>query len=88
MSPHAGAPLASAEAPVASARDDPAARLVLIARTYHGLRVALGRFAPLGRLVGDPRLGMAGVFLSFRRVLPNRYPITRLARLLERATSR
>ncbi len=37
-------------------------------------RLALGRFAPLGRL-GDPRLGMAGAFLSLRRVLPNRYPL-------------
>ena len=25
--------------------------------------LALGRFAPLGRMLGDPRLGMAGVFL-------------------------
>jgi hypothetical protein len=39
-------------------------------------RLALGRLAPLGRLAGDPRLGMAGVFLSLRRVLPNRYPLT------------
>jgi hypothetical protein len=38
-------------------------------------RLALGRFAPLGRLLGDPRLGMAGIFLSLRRVLPNRYPL-------------
>src|SRR5918995_4432559 len=38
-------------------------------------RLALGRFAPLGRVVGDPRLGAAGVFLSLRRVLPNRYPL-------------
>ena len=38
-------------------------------------RLALGRFAPLGRLLGDPRLGMAGVFLSLRRVLPSRYPL-------------
>ena len=38
-------------------------------------RLALGRFAPLGRLLGDPRFGMAGVFLSLRRVLPNRYPL-------------
>jgi hypothetical protein len=38
-------------------------------------RLALGPFAPLGRLLGDPRLGMAGVFLSLRRVLPNRYPL-------------
>jgi hypothetical protein len=40
-------------------------------------RLALGRFAPLGRLVGDPRLGMAGAFLSLRRVLPDRYPLER-----------
>ena len=40
-------------------------------------RLALGRLAPLGRLLGDPRLGMAGVFLSLRRVLPNRYPLDR-----------
>src|SRR6185503_16777333 len=38
-------------------------------------RLALGRLSPLGRLVGDPRVGMAGVFLSLRRVLPNRYPL-------------
>jgi hypothetical protein len=38
-------------------------------------RLALGRFAPLGRILGDPRLGMAGAFLSLRRVLPDRYPL-------------
>jgi hypothetical protein len=38
-------------------------------------RLAVGRFAPLGRLLGDPRLGMAGAFLSLRRVLPNRFPL-------------
>jgi hypothetical protein len=59
-------------------------------------RLALGRFAPLGRLLGDPRLGMAGVFLSLRRVLPDRYPLAldveryvadeqRLGRLLDYA---
>jgi hypothetical protein len=37
--------------------------------------VAAPRLAPLGRLVGDPRLGMAGVFLSLGRVLPDRYPL-------------
>ncbi len=37
--------------------------------------LALGRLSPLGRLLGDPRLGMAGLFLSLRRVLPNRYPL-------------
>jgi hypothetical protein len=39
-------------------------------------RLALGRLASLGRLVGDPRLGMAGAFLSLGRVLPDRYPLT------------
>jgi hypothetical protein len=49
---------------------------VLYAHTLVGApRLALGRLAPLGRLLGDPRLGMAGVFLSLRRVLPDRYPL-------------
>ena len=39
--------------------------------------LALGRLGPLGRVLGDPRLGMAGLFLSLRRVLPNRYPLAR-----------
>jgi hypothetical protein len=66
----------------------------------HGLaaapRLTLGRLAPLGRVLGDPRLGMAGVFLSLRRVLPDRYPLAldvdryladeqRLGRLLDYA---
>ena len=38
-------------------------------------RLALGRFAVLGGILGDPRLGMAGAFLSLRRVLPDRYPL-------------
>ena len=38
-------------------------------------RLSLGRFAPLGGLLGDPRLGMAGAFLSLGRVLPDRYPL-------------
>jgi hypothetical protein len=44
-------------------------------------RLALGRCAPLGRLLGDPRLGMAGAFLSLGRVLPDRYPLARDAQL-------
>lgn len=58
--------------------------------------LALGRLAPLSRLLGDPRLGMAGVFLSLRRVLPHHYPLSldtesyiadeqRLGRLLDYA---
>jgi hypothetical protein len=38
-------------------------------------RLALGRCAVVGRLLGDPRLGMAGAFLSLGRVLPDRYPL-------------
>jgi hypothetical protein len=38
-------------------------------------RLALGRFAPLARVLADPRLGMAGAFLSLGRVLPDRYPL-------------
>jgi hypothetical protein len=37
--------------------------------------LALGRFSVLGPVLGDPRLGLAGVFLSLRRVLPDRYPL-------------
>jgi hypothetical protein len=40
-------------------------------------RLALGRFARLGATLGDPRLGMAGAFLSLRRVLPDRYPLAK-----------
>lgn len=38
-------------------------------------RMALGPLGVLASVVGDPRLGMAGVFLSLRRVLPDRYPL-------------
>jgi hypothetical protein len=38
-------------------------------------RLALGRLAVLGRVLGDPRVGMAGAFLSLGRVLPTRYPL-------------
>jgi hypothetical protein len=38
-------------------------------------RLSLGRFAFLGRVLGDPRLGMAGAYLSLGRVLPDRYPL-------------
>ena len=49
---------------------------VLYAHALAGApRLALGWFAPLGRVLGDPRLGMAGAFLSLGRVLPNRYPL-------------
>ena len=49
---------------------------VLYAHALAGApHLALGRLAPLGHVLGDPRLGMAGLFLSLRRVLPDRYPL-------------
>ncbi len=38
-------------------------------------RLALGWLAPLGRSVGDPRIGMIGIFWSLSRVLPDSYPL-------------
>jgi hypothetical protein len=54
--------------------------LVLVRVLYaHALvaqpRLALGWLAPTGRLLGDPRLGMTGIFLSLARVLPAAYPL-------------
>jgi hypothetical protein len=39
-------------------------------------RLALG-LGRLARVLGDPRLGLAGAFLSLRRVIPNDYPLAR-----------
>jgi hypothetical protein len=54
--------------------------LVLVRVLYtHALvaapRLALGWLAPGGRFLGDPRLGMAAIFLSLSRVLPDQYPL-------------
>lgn len=54
--------------------------LVLVRVLYtHALvaapQLALGWLAPGGRFLGDPRLGMAAIFLSLSRVLPDRYPL-------------
>jgi hypothetical protein len=38
-------------------------------------RLALGWLAFASRPLGDPRLGMTGIFLSLSRVLPDRYPL-------------
>ncbi len=38
-------------------------------------RLALGRFWPAGRLLGDPRWRGADAFLSLRNILPDRYPL-------------
>jgi hypothetical protein len=37
--------------------------------------LAVGWLAPLARVMGDPRVGMTGIFLSLSRVLPDRYPL-------------
>lgn len=39
-------------------------------------RLALGAFAPLGRLLGDPRRGAVAFFLDLRRSFPDRYPLS------------
>jgi len=54
--------------------------LVLIRVLYaHALvanpRLALGWLAPGAWLIGDPRLGMTGIFLSLSRILPALYPL-------------
>jgi len=38
-------------------------------------RLALGRLQMISRMLGDPRLGMAGIFLSLRRTVPDMYPL-------------
>ncbi|RDI63382.1 hypothetical protein [Nocardia pseudobrasiliensis] len=38
-------------------------------------RLALSWLAPIAAPLGDPRLGMTGIFLSLSRVLPDRYPL-------------
>jgi hypothetical protein len=54
--------------------------LILVRVLYaHALvaapHLALAWLAPIGRLLGDPRLDMTGMFLSVSRVLPHRYPL-------------
>jgi hypothetical protein len=39
-------------------------------------RLSLGWLRPLAPFIGDPRLGMAGIFLQLSRVLPGQYPLT------------
>jgi hypothetical protein len=54
--------------------------LVLVRVLYaHALvaapRTALAWAAPAAPLLGDPRVGMTGIFLSLARILPNSYPL-------------
>jgi hypothetical protein len=70
--------LADAESPPERFFMNVALARVLYAHALNAApRLALGQLAPAGRLLGDPRLGMAGAFLSLGRVLPNRYPLDR-----------
>jgi hypothetical protein len=39
-------------------------------------RLSLGWLRPVAPILGDPRLGMTGIFLSLSRVLPDEYPLT------------
>ncbi len=39
-------------------------------------RISLGWLRPLAPALGDPRLGMTGIFLQLSRVLPDEYPLT------------
>jgi hypothetical protein len=39
-------------------------------------RLSLGWLHPVAPVLGDPRLGMTGIFLQLSRVLPDAYPLT------------
>jgi hypothetical protein len=39
-------------------------------------RLSLSWLRPLAPFLGDPRLGMTGIFLQLSRVLPNEYPLS------------
>ena len=43
-------------------------------------RISLGWLRPLAPVLGDPRLGMTGIFLQLSRVLPDQYPLPDRAR--------
>jgi hypothetical protein len=38
-------------------------------------RLSLGWLGPIAPFLGDPRLGMAGIFLQLSRILPGEYPL-------------
>jgi hypothetical protein len=39
-------------------------------------RISLGWLRPIAPVLGDPRVGMTGIFLQLSRVLPDEYPLT------------
>jgi hypothetical protein len=48
-------------------------------------RMSLGWLRPLAPCLGDPRLGMTGIFLQLSRVLPDEYPLSGSVRSYLRA---
>lgn len=69
--------LSAAELPVERFFMDVAiARLVCVHALVIRPRVAIGRLALAGRLIGDPRWRGADFFLSLHNILPDRYPLT------------
>jgi hypothetical protein len=69
--------LCAAEVPVERFFMDVAmARLVCVHALVIRPRLAVGRLALAGRLIGDPRWRGADLFLSLRNILPDRYPLT------------
>jgi hypothetical protein len=52
------------------------ARLVCVHTLVIQPRLAVGRLALAGRLIGDPRWRGADMFLSLHNILPDRYPLT------------
>lgn len=68
--------LAAQERPFERFFMDVALLRVVYAQCLHTRpRLALGRLAPLGRLLGDPRFKAADLFLSLQNVLPDVYPL-------------
>ena len=51
-------------------------------------RISLGWLRPLAPFLGDPRLGMAGIFLQLSRVLPDEYPLRGQRPVLPRRRAR
>lgn len=69
--------LCAAEVPVERFFMDVAmARLVCVHALVARPRLAVGRLALAGRLIGDPRWRGADLFLSLHNILPDRYPLT------------
>jgi hypothetical protein len=78
--------LCAAEVPVERFFMDVAmARLVCVHALVIRPRLAVGRLALAGRLIGDPRWRGADAFLSLHNILPDRYPLTgfEIDRILE-----